>query len=165
MSVVARALTAEAYSPFGGVIEADPAGAAANQGTAKRRNRIVDVATTRAIAPLNVCVFRCAPRRLPISIALLEKHPCSTQAFIPMNATRYLVVVAQGEDTPDLTTLSAFVATGRQGISYHPGIWHHPMIALDAETDFTCLVHEDGSPDDCVEYPLPMPIEITGVSP
>jgi hypothetical protein len=39
------------------------------------------------------------------------------------------------------------------------------MIALDAETDFTCLVHEDGSPDDCVEYPLPMPIEITGVSP
>lgn len=165
MSVVARALTAEAYAPFGGVIEADPGAPPANQGTARRRNRVVDVASTRADAPLNVAVFRCAPRQLPFSIRLLEKHPCSTQAFVPMAATRYLVVVARGDDTPDLGTLRVFVASGRQGISYHPGIWHHPMIALDAETDFACLVHEDGSADDCVEWPLPEPIEITGVDP
>lgn len=33
---------------------------------------------------------------------------------------------------PDLSTLRAFLATNAQGISYHPNIWHHPIIALDA---------------------------------
>lgn len=160
MRLVASALTAAAYARYGAVLEASAAGSSANQGTAQRSDRLVDLVNDRASAGLNVAVFRCAPRRLPIEISLLEKHPRTTQAFIPMNATRYLVVVAGGGDTPDLTTLAAFVASGRQGVSYHPGVWHHPMIALDHETDFVCLVHEDGSRDDCVEHALAAPIAI-----
>jgi ureidoglycolate lyase len=68
-----------------------------------------------------------------------------------MNARRYLVVVAEGNDSPDLATLSAFIAEGTQAIAYHPGIWHHPMIALDAAIDFVCVVFDDGTADDCVE--------------
>jgi len=95
-------------------------------------------------------VFRCAPfDARPIPVRVLEKHPMSTQVFIPMNARRYLVIVALGGDAPDLATLAAFVAEGAQGVSYRPGVWHHPMIALDTEIDFTCLVFEDGSDDDC----------------
>ncbi|PWN51738.1 Allantoicase [Violaceomyces palustris] len=46
-------------------------------------------------------------------------------------------------DRPDLSTLTVFLATTEQGISYHPGIWHHPMIALgSAPTDFACVVNE-----------------------
>ena len=67
-----------------------------------------------------------------------------------MNAARYLVVVARGGDAPDLATLAAFVASGTQGVSYLPGVWHHPMIALDHEIDFTCLAWEDGTAGDCV---------------
>ena len=61
---------------------------------------------------------------------------------------RYLVVVCAGADAPDLATLKAFIAGADQGITYRPGIWHHPLIALDRQTDFACLVHEDGTDDD-----------------
>ena len=158
--LVARPLEAAAYEPYGGVIEASASAPPANQGTALRRDRVVAVANERASASLNVAVFRCAARAMPTTIALLEKHPHTTQAFVPMNASRYLVVVALGGDAPDLGTLAAFVASGRQGVSYRPGVWHHPMIALDAETDFVCLVHEDGSRDDCVEHALGSPIAV-----
>jgi ureidoglycolate lyase len=67
-----------------------------------------------------------------------------------MNASRYIALVALGVERPDLSTLAAFVAEGPQGISYGPGVWHHPMLTLDSETDFVVFVHEDGTPEDCV---------------
>lgn len=154
MRVAAQPLSPASYAPYGDVIMASPhgqLGQPANQGSARRFDHLAELVNLRpGRAVLNVCVFRCAPRSsAPLPIALLERHPASTQLFVPMNARRYLVVVAQGGEQPDLTTLAAFVAHGAQGISYRPGIWHHPMIALDAEADFTCLVWEDGSADDC----------------
>ena len=64
----------------------------------------------------------------------------------------YLVVVADGvedDSAPDMSSLRVFEASSGQGVSYHPGVWHHPLIALDSETDFGCAVWEDGTDDDC----------------
>lgn len=158
-SLTPEGLSPEAYAPFGDVVSADRPDVAAkpaNQGTAARRDHLADVASLRPHATLNVCSFRCAPRTAwPMEVALLERHPLSTQVFIPMNARRYLVLVALGGDAPDLSTARAFVAGASQGVSYRPGVWHHPMIALDAPIDFTCLVWEDGSESDCTVAPLP----------
>ena len=93
------------------------------------------------------------PRELPFEVKLLERHLYSTQSFIPMTCSkvlltgashteltyqqRYLVVVAHNNsktNKPDLSTLRVFVAAANQGITYYPGIWHHPMIALDSVT-------------------------------
>ena len=96
-------------------------------------------------------------------VALLERHPYSSQLFVPLNAPRrYLVVVAlpaaeppgvdvrrEGAAPPDMTTLRAFMARRDQGVNYAAGVWHHPLAALDDATDFACVVYEDGSPDDC----------------
>ncbi len=158
MRVAAQPLTLEAYSPYGHVIMASPRGEPgrpANRGTARRFNHLAPVDNLRpGAAILNVCVFRCAPRLVfPLPVTLLEKHPRSTQVFLPMNARRYLVLVARGDERPDLGSLAAFIAVGAQGISYHPGVWHHPMIALDAAIDFSCLVWEDGTESDGVEVP------------
>jgi ureidoglycolate lyase len=160
-ALVASALTPEGYARYGAVIMASAGGetgSEANQGSARRFDRLAEVVDLRpGRASANVALFRCSPRlELPFVVALLEKHPSSTQLFFPMNARRYLVVVARGNDRPDLSTLSAFVASGRQGISYFPGVWHHPLIALDAETDFACLVFEDGSAGDCEVFRLPI---------
>lgn len=162
MSVVVRTepLTAEAFSRYGAVVEAERSGCApvvANQGTARRYNWLGEVATLREGARLNLCVFRCAARtEWPFRVALLERHEHSTQVVMPMNAARYVVLVAEpGPSVPDLATLRAFVATGRQGIAYHPGTWHHPLLALGHETDFGVLVWEDGGEGDCTitSYP------------
>ncbi len=156
--VVARPLTAEAYAPYGHVLAAGIGSArVANQGTAQRFDRVLPLLDHRpGVAALNVSVFRSQPRaERPFEVALLEKHPLSTQLFVPMGARRYLVIVALGGERPDLATLAAFVATGRQGVSYAPGVWHHPLVALDEETDFACFVHEADDAGDCTEHALP----------
>lgn len=154
--IVPQPLTPATYAPYGKVLMASPrgeAGAVANLGTALRFDDVVGVENRRdpSTCPLKVKVFRSRP--VPFErrkLALLEKHPHSTQLFIPMNASRYIALVALGGERPDLSTLAAFVAEGPQGISYGPGVWHHPMLTLDSETDFVVFVHEDGTPDDCV---------------
>jgi ureidoglycolate lyase len=153
--IVPRPLTPSAYAPYGRVLMASPRGepgAPANLGTALRFDDVCEVTNTRAAsAALKVKVFRSRPvARERRTLALLEKHPCSTQLFIPMNASRYIALVALGGDQPDLSTLAAFVAEGAQGISYGPGVWHHPMLTLDSETDFVVFVHEDGTAEDCI---------------
>jgi len=160
MLVPCRPLTAEAYAPYGDVVMASPRGEPgmpANQGTARRFDHLASLVDLRpGRAALNVSVFRCQPRPAgPFPVALLEKHPATTQLFVPMSARRYLAMVALGGDRPDLATLAAFVASSAQGVSYRPGVWHHPMIALDGETDFACFAWEDGSPDDCVVVTYP----------
>ena len=74
-----------------------------------------------------------------------------------MNAHRYVVLVGERTDgdVPDLSTLRAFVATAREGVAYHPGTWHHPLLALDHETDFTSLVWEDETAGDCTLVTIP----------
>lgn len=151
--ITAEPLLREAYRPYGEVVAADARRpwVSANAGTAQRFDHLAGIENLRpGRAQPNICVFRAAPcTGNPFVVRLLERHPDSTQLFIPMaGATRYLVIVCAGGDTPDLRTLKAFVARTGQGITYRPGTWHHPLIALDRETDFACLVHEDGTAGD-----------------
>lgn len=158
-------LTPEAYRAYGDVIAArsDVAPTKANMGTADRYNWLTKPQNLRPeTAAPNVCLFHCQPYAgSPFKVELLEHHPDSTQMFIPMGtASRYLVVVALGDEQPDLSTLRAFVAQKNQGITYHPGVWHHPLIALDQVTDFACLVWEDRTARDCVVKRLDSPVLI-----
>ncbi len=158
-SYTARPLTAEAFAPYGSVLEITEAlgpGRPVNMGTARRHDAVVELANLRpGAASLNVAAFRCQPRApRKFQVIELEKHPGSSQLFVPMNATRYLVVVALGLEEPDLDTLGVFLASGRQGVAYCPGVWHQPMIVLDVETDFSCFVWEAGTPEDCVVFDL-----------
>jgi ureidoglycolate lyase len=151
--IAAQPVSREAYKPYGELVAADPnlAWKPANFGKAQRFNYLADVLNLRAdAARLNLCIFRCSPfTESELSINLLEKHPQSTQVFMPMQDGRYITVVAQGGERPDLSTLAAFIVEAPQGISYHPGIWHYPMTALGRQLDLACLVFEDESAGDC----------------
>lgn len=157
-------VTREAFAPFGQLIEAAGACSLANQGTAARFDFAARLANLRPDARPNVAVFRAQPRALPLAIRLLERHPGSSQMFVPMTAPRYAVLVAAAgpDGAPDLATLRAFACASNQAINYDAGTWHHPMIALDAPSDFVMLAWEDGTPGDCVEHPLPEGWAITG---
>lgn len=167
--IVARPLTVEAFAPYGGVVSAGlRAGKSANQGTAVRFDFCAPVSSTRPTATGNLAVFRSTKKTLPFEVRLLERHPCSTQAFVPMVCARFLVVVApalpdpEGAGAPDVDAVVAFVCGPGQGISYGVGVWHHPIIALDDDADFAMLAFEDGSAADCVEYALATPLTIVG---
>jgi len=165
LQINAVPLTRAAYEPYGKVIAADDElpFKLANMGTAKRYNFLCEVENRRpAEAKLNLCVFRCSPlAALPLEMKLLEKHQRSTQAFIPMaNNAKYLAIVCLGADKPELSTVAAFLVEGAAGVSYYPGVWHYPMTALETAIDFSCLVYEDGSADDCIIAKLEQPVFI-----
>jgi ureidoglycolate lyase len=81
---------------------------------------------------------------------MVERHPLSSQAFVPLSRLPFLVVVARPGDVPRADDLRAFVTNGRQGVNYARGTWHHPLIAFDESGDF--LVIDRGGPGaDCDE--------------
>ncbi len=155
--VVVEPLTPERFAPFGDVVSAGlGAGKDANQGTAVRFDWAAKLESSRPGARPNLVVARCAQQSLPLTLRLLERHPSSSQAFLPMVCESYLVVVAPKAPggAPDLGGLRAFHCLPGQGINYHRDVWHHPIAALGSAADFAMLVWEDGSPGDCVEHPL-----------
>lgn len=163
--IEAPLLTREVFLPFGDVVIAERADITpimVNFGTAARRNDAGTLESTRLHAKPNLATFRCEPwSRFPVVAESMEKHPCSSQLFVPMKVERYLVVVAPGEGAPDLEGLRAFVAMPGQGVVYGPGVWHMPLIVFGAEpAEFVMFVWEAGTPEDCVVAKLAEPVEI-----
>lgn len=140
----ATPIDAERYALYGAVVAAHGGVTPriANHGAALAWDGLATLLDTRGpAAAIHASLFRCKPLEgISLDIRRLERHPRSTQLFVPMNATRYLIVVALGEDDPDWSTLAAFVVGPTQAITYGPGIWHHPMVALATETDFVNIV-------------------------
>lgn len=154
LTLIAEALTAEAFAPYGDVIASVGPTVPINQGRGQRFTDLanVDVTTDRGRAAISR--VRCTPEPLPVPLRLMERHPLGSQAFIPLDGQRYLVVVARAGAAPIDSDLRAFLCAGNQGINYHRGTWHHPMIALDAECEFV-EVHRVGPGANCDEVPLP----------
>jgi ureidoglycolate lyase len=164
--IEAPLLTREGFRAFGDVVlaeRADITPVMVNFGTAARRNDAGDLVSTRPHAKPNLATFVCKPwSRFPVVAESMEKHPCSSQLFVPMKVERYLVVVAPGDAAPDVEGLRAFMAMPGQGVVYGPNVWHMPLIVFGSErAEFVMFVWEDGSAEDCVVARLSEPVEIT----
>lgn len=157
MKVTLEPLTAERFAPFGHVI-APPAEPGRIDISDLLENR-------REHARPALTLTHAAARALPIETGVMERHRFSAQSFVPVEATRYVVLVAPHlprEQRPDLSLLRAFVATGAQGIVYRPDVWHHPMTALDRPAKFAVTIWRDGGADDEEFVDLPETLTISG---
>jgi len=145
-------LTAQAFAPFGDVIEAASARESypINDGTAQRHHDITRVDCSAGDGHALVSIVTAQPRELPFDIVMLERHPLGSQAFMPLSPALYLVVVAQSPGAMP----HAFLASQGQGINYHRGTWHHPLIALDDTADFL-VVDRGGDGNNCDVADLP----------
>ena len=155
-------LTRAAFAPFGEVIEVDSASDryVVNDGTAMRFHDLANIDTARDNGQPVVSIFRAQPRVLPFAVSLLERHPLGSQAFVPMSPeVSFVVVVAADPDTPP----RAFLARRGQGINYHRGTWHHPLIALERVSDFL-VIDRGGEGDNCNEVFLDLNWRIETVS-
>ena len=130
-------LTRESFAPFGEVIEASDAVShfTINGGNTERYHDLADI-DAGPDGRVIVSIFRGQPRSLPFVVEMMERHPLGSQAFVPLSGKPYLVVVAPAGDPPDVAALRVFLARGDQGVNYAPGVWHHPLLALDAVCDF-----------------------------
>lgn len=92
----------------------------------------------------------------PIDVKLMERHRYSSQTFLPLAIEDYLIIVAHSkpDGSPDISTVQAFKVPGDWGITYAPGVWHHPMITLGRDGGFAVLMWRDGGPDDEEYFPL-----------
>ena len=143
------------FEAFGNVIALPHnGGRIINGGTAIRHDRIARLELTANGGQPVLDIFHVKPVSLPFECQMLERHPISSQAFVPIGECQFLVVVAPAEgDSPDASLSRAFITNGRQGVNYHPGVWHHPILALGEETDFVMIGRaEDGYDCDVVSF-------------
>lgn len=131
-----RPLTQEAFAPFGTVIEADPATMRhINGGNTERYHALAEAEAVGEDAKVIINLFRGSPRSFPYAVDMMERHPFGSQSFSPIDNRPWLVVVAEDEGgKPGLPQV--FRAGGRQGINYRRNVWHHPLMTLDAVSDF-----------------------------
>lgn len=122
-TVVAVPLTAPAFAPYGDVLEAAGEARLINAGLCRRHD---DLARIDITGRTGISIFDAEPRALPYRFDLIERHPEGSQAFIPMTAAPFLVIVADGPGA----TPRAFVTNGAQGINLHRGIWHGVLTPL-----------------------------------
>lgn len=140
--ILAAPLTAEAFAPFGEVLEASGDFRLINEGLCRRhhdRARLDFGPDGRA----GISVFDAEPRALPYSFDLIERHPEGSQAFIPMTAAPFLVIVATDTASPP----RAFLTSGAQGINLHRGTWHGVLTPLSAPGLFAVVDRIGATPN------------------
>lgn len=121
-------LTAEALAPYGDLLEA--AGTPdklINQGKCGRYHdkARLDFSDGRA----GISIFKGNIETLPMPLQMVERHPDGSQAFVPMSADPFLVVVAS-DDNGVPKDPKAFLTQPGQAINFHRGTWHGVLAPL-----------------------------------
>ncbi len=138
-------LTAEAFALFGDVVDApQPGGRIVLDRTLASRGG--------SIAP--TLTFNHAKAwSLPLEATQMERHNRSCQCWIPIDVSRWIVIVAQDRGgAPEPGSLKAFMASGDQVVNYHVGVWHHPLRTLDRLGRYAILMWSTGARDQDEEW-------------
>jgi ureidoglycolate lyase len=144
-----HALNATSFAPFGDVIEVSDAchHYSINEGHTERYHDLAKIDTEQLQGRTLVNIFRSTPLAMPIELKMMERHPLSSQAFMPLGQQPYLVVVAPPGEF-DEHALKVFMAQPGQGVNYHRGTWHHYCLALHEVSDFL-VVDRGGEGRNC----------------
>ena len=154
----AAPLTADAFHPFGDVLEARGDFRLINGGLCRRHHdrARLDFGDARG----GISVFKAEARRLPYAFDLVERHPDGSQAFLPMSEHPFLVIVAPDEGgVPGAP--QAFLTDGAQGINLLRGTWHGVLTPLSAPGLFA-VVDRIGTTPNLEEYRFQKPWTVVG---
>jgi len=153
-----QALTAEAFEPFGEVIQMH-AGAQhfpMNGGKLERYYDLanIDVGVETGGRPV-LSIAQCKRvTKLPLDINMMERHPHGSQAIYPLFNQTMMMVVAPVSETIDPQQVRAFYSDGQQGINFAAAVWHLPIIAMRPEQKFM-LIDRGGDNHNCDEFHFP----------
>jgi ureidoglycolate lyase len=152
MKIIIEPMTADAFAPFGDLLEAKGMpDKIINQGLCGRfhdRARM-DFSDGRA----GISIFHAEKRDLPLRLDLVERHPDGSQAFVPMSHQPFLVVVAEDQNgTPQ--NIRAFLTEAGQAINIHRGVWHGVLTPL-YDPGLFAVIDRIGEGPNLEEYWLP----------
>lgn len=157
-TITAEPLTADAFAPFGEVLEiTGTPDKIINQGKCGRYHDLagMDFGEGRA----GISLFHAELREMPYPLDLLERHPLGSQAFIPMSQSRFLVTVA--EDAGGVPGAPrAFIARAGQGVNLRRNVWHGVLCPLDG-TGLYGVVDRIGEGNNLEEHWLDPPVIVT----
>src|SRR6185312_9607996 len=104
MDITTQPLTKEAFAPFGDVIDVPQEIGRTYYESALGSLR------DKAYPSLSVSLKPDTPDR-PLQAKYLERHEFSSQTFMPLDVSRYLVIVAphRTDGVPDVTKAKAFI--------------------------------------------------------
>lgn len=157
-TIKAVPLTADAFGPFGDVLEVTGAPTKIiNQGLCGRYHDLakLDFSDGRA----GISLFDAEPRDIPLALDMMERHPEGSQAFLPMTEHPFLVIVAEDAGGRPAEP-KAFLALSGQGVNYHRNTWHGVLTPLHAPGRFA-VVDRIGEGANLEEFWFDTPYSIT----
>jgi ureidoglycolate lyase len=149
-------LTADAFAPFGQVIETEGRSHfPINGGMTDRYHDLARIELAGEDARPLLSIFRGRPYALPLTLKLVERHPLGSQAFFPLDDLPFLAIVAPDDNgTPGIPR--AFLTGTRQGINIAMNTWHGVLTPLERECDFL-VVDRGGSGNNLEEHVFETP--------
>lgn len=147
-------LTADALAPFATLIGAE------------RAPGEVPSVLERGDVPGRHAFTLLAPQPVPadaIPIRFLERHPHSTQSFLPIRLSRWVICVAPtlSDGTPDVSRLKAFLAGPGDAICIGRNVWHAPLTVLDGPAEVGMIMWKADAGDDGIVFQLPEPLTLS----
>ncbi|RUR33810.1 ureidoglycolate lyase [Vreelandella nanhaiensis] len=161
LELTAKPLTPDAFASFGEVLDARTSPSfSINAGRTQRHHDLAKVETLGENGHTLINIFVSQPVSLPLKLTFLERHPLGSQAFMPLNQERFIVVVAPPGEAINPQDVRAFVTDGRQGVNYRAGTWHAIQSVLAREGEFI-VVDRGGEGNNCEEYPLDITVTLS----
>ena len=131
LAIKPKTITKENFKKFGDMITTkDIKPLEINEGYAKRYDGIANLDTKKENGESTISIFSALKRSFPMKVDMMEKHPLGSQAFIPMDDTKFLIFVAPRGKKPDTNKIQSFVVPKQTGVNYNAGIWHFPLISM-----------------------------------
>ena len=152
--LVLQPLTAEAFRPFGDVIQRrSVAPERINDGNTRKYANLARIDTREGDGETAIHLYRSEAATLPFLIEGMERHTLGSQAFMPLQPRPFPVIVAPPGDDPGVQDIRGFISNGKQGINLYKGVWHHYQISLGGVCDYL-VIDRSGPKNDCDEWVL-----------
>lgn len=157
--ILARALTRQNFAEFGDVLDTGgPTHYPINGGKTERFHDLAKVEAAGPNARVLISILRATPYQFPLRLAMVERHPFGSQAFMPLSPDPFLVVVCHdGDEGPGKPR--AFVTQPGQGVSYPRNTWHGVLTPIGEPQDFL-IVDRGGDGSNLEEFTFEEPWEI-----
>ena len=131
MNINIKLINKENFSVYGDLIATkDKSSKSINNNTTQSFFDLANIEILGEDSNARLNIFYAQKRIFPLNIDILEMHPLSSQVFLPMSNTDFLVLVAPIDLKPDLNKIECFKVSNGDGINFKSRVWHFPLISI-----------------------------------